>query len=157
MQTVLQQRCAGGLGMPPTDGMCTIVASTPLDTRASVPAGVRRACQPATAGRSARRRTLFVVRAAPACAGQGEAHPAPAAPRLLRRQALAAAAAAAAGLALSPAAQAAEACELVKAPNGMQFCDLVEGTGDSPVAGAMIRWASRAWVQSCGARAAKPP
>lgn len=37
-----------------------------------------------------------------------------------------------------PAAAAAE-CSLTPSPNGMQYCDLVEGTGASPVKGALIR------------------
>ena len=56
-----------------------------------------------------------------------------------RREALLSAAALVLGTSLALPALA-EECELVTAPNGLQYCDLTVGTGDSPVAGSMIRY-----------------
>ncbi|GAB4820152.1 hypothetical protein N2152v2_007198 [Parachlorella kessleri] len=51
----------------------------------------------------------------------------------------AAAAAFAVGASLARPAAAEPCPQLVTAANGLQYCDVVEGTGDSPAAGSMIR------------------
>lgn len=60
-----------------------------------------------------------------------------------RRDAVGAAALAASTVLLNtplvPVAEADE-CKLETAPNGLQYCDLVVGTGPSPVQGALIRY-----------------
>ena len=56
-----------------------------------------------------------------------------------RRAVLLGAAAAIAGAALPQAGALAAECEYQTAASGLQWCDVVEGTGEAPVAGARIR------------------
>ena len=66
----------------------------------------------------------------------------PTSPAMARRHAVAAVAAAAAALFASPeAVHAAEAaaCETSKT-TGLTFCETLEGTGNPPVKGSLIRW-----------------
>ena len=69
-----------------------------------------------------------------------------------RRALLLGAGAVVAGAAVQQGLPAAAAdCELTTAPSGLQFCDVVEGSGDAPTAGARIRAHYTGRLQSNGA------
>lgn len=63
-----------------------------------------------------------------------------------RRQAVAGLALAVSVPLLGEKASAAD-CEYIKAPSGLEYCDLVDGTGPEPVQGALIRQGPH--IQSC--------
>lgn len=102
----------------------------------------------AAGGRSIRKQAIRAPRASRACAAAPDKQQptAVATPTTSRRAALAGAAAVALALATSTApafadAAAADAttCTYATLANGLQWCDLREGDGPSPVAGAMVR------------------
>jgi peptidylprolyl isomerase len=111
-----------------------------------------------TSAKAAAARPRANVRAAPArartCAVYATAadHQQSSAPAVGRRAALAAAALAALALPSSPALadESVATCTYATLANGLQWCDLKEGEGPSPVAGAMIRAHYRGVLASNG-------